>query len=95
MAAAGEMHDSCLKPWKPNFSWLGKKQSVEAALFIYIRGQLSLRDFILVCEASNSNLKYYLCFFDILCPNHLFGNVQYTTSHSAILRSCFVLFCFV
>lgn len=30
----GEMYDSCLKPWELNFSWLEKKQSVEAVLFI-------------------------------------------------------------
>lgn len=65
------MHDSCLKPWEPNFSWPEKKQSVESVLFIYTRGQLSPRDIILVSRASNSNLKYCLYSFDILCPDHL------------------------
>lgn len=91
MAAVGDMWDSCLKPWEPNFSWLEKKESVEAVLFIYVRGQLSPRDIILVCRDGNNNLKYYLYSFDILCPNHIFKECLVSNQlPSTILKGFFV-----
>ena len=86
VAAGREIHDSCLKPWEPNFSWLEKKQSVRAVLFIYTMDSWARETWFWFVEPVTAILNIICIPLTNFVQITYSRNVQYPTNYNAILK---------